>query len=380
MEREIRLLSIVTRMNVGGPAVQISTLMRSFYGSRVYQVLLTGNVGPGEEDYLALQGADLRYQKIKGLQREVSPRKDAEALARIAHFIRGYDPDIIHTHTAKAGSLGRAAALLVRSRAKRIHTFHGHLLHGYFTASGTKRVIQIERRLAKHSDRLIAVGQTVKEDLLAEGIGSEDKFRIVAPGIELGSVPSSLDARVELGLPPQALTVSFIGRLTPIKRIDRLVETLRIVHQSHPDVRFIVAGDGSEMHRIIAAQQEEGLPIHALGWRTDVERILAASDLTILTSDNEGTPVSLIQAGLIGVPAVAANVGSVSDVVVDGQSGYLTRPHPQHLAAALIRLVRDQAERESMSRFSTLDYRLRFGAEMLVNGHLAIYDEVLAEG
>ena len=377
MSREIRLLSIVTRMNVGGPAMQISTLMRSFAGTRVYQILLTGNVGPDEQDYLDGEGSDLRFVRIKGLQREVRPSKDAQALVRIAHFMRGFKPDIVHTHTAKAGTLGRGAAILTRSSAKRVHTFHGHLLHGYFSEAQTRKVIRVEQALARRSDRLIAVGDQVKNDLLAVGIGREDQYRVVPPGIALKPLPTQPQARFELGLPPDAQIVSFIGRLTPIKRIDRLIEVMQQTAATNPRIHFVIAGEGSEYPELTQAIHEFQLPATALGWRDDVEHILAASDAMVLTSDNEGTPVSLIQAGLAGVPVVATDVGSVKDVVRDGDSGILTDTESSAITAALTTLLSDEQLRASMRRFALHDYQERFGSDILVRNHLSIYDELL---
>ncbi len=374
----MRLLSIVTRMNVGGPAMQISTLMRGLAGTAIYQVLLTGNVLADETDYLDVAGSDLRFHRVPNLQRSIRPTQDAKALRTIVRFVHDFDPDIIHTHTAKAGSLGRAAAIATRSRAKRVHTFHGHLLHGYFSPEKTQTIIGIERVLAKRSDRLIAVGHQVKEDLLAEGIGVEGQYRIIPPGLDLEPSPTRAQARVDLGLDGQAKVVSLIGRLTSIKRIDRLVDTIRATAEQALNVVFVVAGDGPEAHRIQSAI-ELGLPVVQLGWRSDVERILAASDATILTSDNEGTPVSLIQAGLAGVPAIATDVGSVKDVVVDGHSGFLTRPDAASLSNALLRLLEDPQLQDSFKDFSMHYFRQRYSADSLVPSHLNLYRELMAE-
>ena len=378
MTKTIRLLSIVTRMNVGGPAVQISTLMRGLLPTEVDQVLLTGTVGSDEEDFLSSQGQDLRFIHVPSMAREVHPVKDALALRQISKFIRRFNPHIIHTHTAKAGSLGRVAASLTRSRAKRVHTFHGHLLHGYFSPSATKRVIRVERALAERTTKLIAVGEQVKTDLLREGIGRPDQYKVISPGLKLGHIPGKEEARADLGLDPREPVVCFVGRLTAIKRIDRLIEVISLASQSVPDLKFVIAGEGTEFDALVKAR-DAGLPILALGWRSDVERIMAASDLMLLTSDNEGTPVSLIQAGLAGLPVVSTNVGSVADVVLDGRSGLLTSSEVDALTSAVVRLLNDSGMRERFGRFARQNYNERFGQEVLVDSHLEIYRDLMME-
>lgn len=376
MAKTLRLLSIVTRMNVGGPAVQISTLMRGLLPTEVDQMLLTGTVGSDEEDFLALQGQDLRFIRVPSMGREVHPVRDALACRHLSKFIREFKPHIIHTHTAKAGSLGRAAAILTRSRAKRVHTFHGHLLHGYFSPSATQRVIGVERALAKRTSKLIAVGDTVKEDLLREGIGHPDQFAVIPPGLQLGNIPKRDDARADLGLGPRDRVVCFIGRLTSIKRIDRLIEVARLTSQALPDVKFVIAGEGTEFDSLVRAR-DAGLPLILLGWRTDVERIMAASDLMILTSDNEGTPVCLIQAGLAGLPVVSTDVGSVKDVVTHGQTGILTAADAASLATAVSDLMSDPQMRDRLGTSARQDYFQRFGSQALVARHLQVYREVM---
>jgi glycosyltransferase involved in cell wall biosynthesis len=372
MAKRIRLLSIVTRMNVGGPAVQISTLMRGLLETEVDQILVTGTVGPDEEDFLVDQGKDLRFLRVPSMSREVSPARDALALREISGIIRRFKPHVIHTHTAKAGSLGRTAAILTRSEAKRVHTFHGHLLHGYFSPSATRRVIAVERALAKRTSKLIAVGEQVKADLLSAGIGRSDQYEVIPPGLQLGQIPSRAQARADLGLEPDQPVVCFIGRLTPIKRIDRLIEVVRETFQRIPEVAFLVAGEGTEFDSLVQAR-DQGLPIVALGWRSDVERILAASDLMVLTSDNEGTPVALIQAGLAGVPVVSTDVGSVKDVVLSGQTGILTSPDASSLSREISYLISTPTMREQFGDFARRDYAERYGSQTLVRSHVNVY-------
>ena len=374
----MRLLSIVTRMNVGGPAMQISSLMRGFAGTDIYQVLLTGNVLADETDYLDVAGSDLRFRRVPDLQREIRPAQDAKALKDIVRFVNDFDPHIIHTHTTKAGVLGRAAATLTRSPAKRVHTFHGHLLHGYFSPTATREVVRIERALARRTDRLIAVGDQVRDDLLAAGVGKPEQFRTVPPGVDLGPIPDRDKARKSLGLDPDVPVVCFIGRLTQIKRIDRLAEVIRATSTQLPDVRFVIAGHGSEFTLLEKMQEEESLNLHLLGWYQDVAHVLAASDVLVLTSDNEGTPVSIIQGMHAGVPAVSTNVGSVHTLVHNGETGILTDLSSEAITESLVQLLSNRILRDRLAERGKQVAAEEFGARTLVSAHRTIYEELLS--
>ena len=377
MTHDIRLLSIVTRMNVGGPAMQISTLMRGLAGSDIYQVLLTGNVLEDEIDYLDIDGADLRFHKVAPLQRSISPLRDAQALLQIARFIHDFRPDVIHTHTAKAGVLGRVAAKLTRSKAKRVHTFHGHLLHGYFSETATREIIRVERSLARSTHRLIAVGDQVRDDLLAVGVGKREQFRTVPPGVDLGPVPTRDEARESLDIPAGVPVVCFIGRLTPIKRIDRLADVIRQASIKIPGIEFVIAGHGLDFEILQDLKEHENQRIHLLGWYQDVARVLAASDLLLLTSDNEGTPVSIIQAMHAGVPAISTDVGSVRSLIRHGETGLLTETDPSALADAISLLLSDDSLRWRLANRGREIATAEFGASALTRAHRAIYRELL---
>ena len=369
-------MRIIARMNVGGPAVQVSGLMRHLPADAFEQRLYTGWCDADEADYLESQAPDVEAIRISGLGRAIRPGDDARALATLVREMRDFRPHIVHTHTAKAGVLGRLAARLSGVGSATVHTFHGHLLHGYFSPAKTRAVIEVERALARSSSRLVAVGEQVREDLLAARIGREDQYTIIPPGLILPPPRPREVIRAEFGLASDSPVVAFIGRLTAIKRPDRFVEAVRLVHQARPDVQFLVAGAGDQASVIEAAAAN--LPITPLGWRDDVQDVLEASDAVVLTSDNEGTPLSLIQAALAGLPVVATDVGSVHDVVLDGETGWLTEPSTDRLSSALLEMLGDTAEaqrrgREAASRAYTL-----YGVERLAGDHAGLYGEVAA--
>lgn len=372
----LRVLRIIARMNVGGPAVQVSGLMRGLPPERFDHRLLTGWCASDEADYLLTQAPDVAATRVPGLGRAVRAGDDARAFAALVEHIRTFRPHIVHTHTAKAGTLGRLAVRAAGTGSAVVHTFHGHLLHGYFGPAKTRAVVAVERSLARMSDRLVAVGPEVRDDLLGAGIGHPDQYVVIPPGLVLPDPPPRARARSALGLPPEGPIVAFIGRLTHIKRPDRFADVVHQVALGRPDVVFAVAGDGDEAALLRRRVELEHLPVRLLGWQDDVSVVLAASDAVVLTSDNEGTPLSLIQAAMAGLPVVASDVGSVASVVVDGETGWLAQPSSQDLAQAVLDLLADpdRARRRGVS--AQVRARKLYGVDRLVQGHVELYDAI----
>lgn len=371
----LRVMRVVARMNVGGPALQSVTLMRGLPADRFEQRLYTGFVEPDEADYVELRAPGLTVHRVPALGRRIRPTDDVRALAALTAEMRRFRPHIVHTHTFKAGALGRVAAALAHVPG-RVHTFHGHLLKGYFPPRTVRLISMTESVLARYTDHLIAVGDRVRDDLLAAGIGRAGQYTVVPPGTSLKPLPSSQAAREQLGLPAEGKVVGYVGRLTRIKRPDRLVAVARKVIAAVPGVTFAICGDGELGAELCSASDALGPSVRPLGWRADVEKVYAAADLVLLTSDNEGMPVSLIEAGLAGVPAVATNVGSVAEVVRDGSTGLLTRCDTDDLAQSVIRLLRDDSLRCQMGAAAASWARGRFGAERLVADVEGIYEAI----
>ncbi|MEO3857319.1 glycosyltransferase [Acrocarpospora sp. B8E8] len=370
MSERIRVMQVIARMNVGGPPMQLITLQDGLDQERFEQRIYTGEPGEEEGDYLSLRGQGATVHQVPGLGRSIGPRDDARALSTLVREMRGFRPHIVHTHTAKAGALGRVAATLARVPA-RVHQYHGHLLHGYFTGPKRAAMIAAERALARVSHRLVAVGEQVRDDLIAAGIGDAGKFVIVPPGTSVPPLPPRAAARAALGLPPDVPVVTFIGRITQIKRPDRFVETARLIRGAVPQARFAICGDG-ELASVMS--REPGM--HMLGWRGDMETVHAASDLVMLTSDNEGVPLCLVEAALSGVPCVSTRVGSVPDVVADGQTGLLTACDSRELAAAAILLLTDQALADRMGRAAAISAERLFGTRRFVDDNAALYESL----
>lgn len=349
------VVHVIARMNVGGPASIIVRLLEGLPD----QALLTGDVEPDEADYLRLRSPGTAFTRVPGLGRRVAVSSDARALQFLVAELLRRRPDIVHTHTAKAGVLGRAAAIAARV-PHRVHTFHGHLLRGYFAPRVTRAVVLAERTLARSTDRLVAVGEQVRDDLLSAGIGRADQFAVIPPGVAVRHVPSRADARAALGL-ANGPVVAMVGRLTAVKRPDRLLD----VATRLPHVTFLVAGDGPALDGARAAAPRN---VRFLGWRSDVEVVHAAADVALLTSDNEGMPVSLIEAALCGTPAVSTDVGSAREVV----TGEVTSTDPEAIAASVLRVLSQPELGEQARRFA----EARFSVGAMVRAHARLYSEL----
>jgi glycosyltransferase involved in cell wall biosynthesis len=370
----IKVLQVIARMNVGGPAVIVADLMRGLDPAKFEQKLITGYCADNEADYLETVATDVQATRIGGLGRSISPMADARAFLKLIALIRRENPDVIHTHTAKAGVLGRLAAILAGSKALKVHTFHGHLLHGYFAGWKIKLVITIEKYLAARTDILIAVGNQVKEDLLAAGIGERDQYKVFFPGLP---TPADFDrdsAREAIGLDLEAIYCTFVGRLTQIKRPDRLLDVVAACQARGLKLHFLVAGEGELFESSKARAVEEKLPITFLGWRSDIDQLFAASDIAILTSDNEGIPLTLIQAAFAGIPIVAPRVGSIADIVIDGETGFLTSSQAGAMASALSALVTDEDLREELGSVGRAHAEKYFTLEKSLEDHASLYE------
>jgi glycosyltransferase involved in cell wall biosynthesis len=375
--QKVRVMRIIARMNVGGPAVQVSGLMRGFDAQVFDQELVTGYCAADEADYLEKVATDVQAIRIDGLGRSIKPRADLTALFAIIKEIRRFKPDVIHTHTAKAGVVGRVASILSAQKSVRVHTFHGHLLNGYFGAGKTKLVILVERFLALFTDQLLAVGSKVKDDLLAVGVGNQSKFGVMPPGLQLAEVPSRASARKNLGLKEDVIYCAFIGRITQIKRPDRFLDVVAEIKSRGIDLHFIVAGAGDLLLYCQDRTKVENLPVTFLGWREDIEVVLAAADFVLLTSDNEGTPLSLIQAGMVGIPVVATNVGSTNEIVVNGETGLLTDLSVGQLADAVVKVATNSILRAKMGTAGKEYTLARYGVARLVKDHQDLYLRLL---
>jgi glycosyltransferase involved in cell wall biosynthesis len=391
---DIRVARVITRLNIGGPSIQATRLTTALEPHGFTSTLFHGRLGEGEGDmsYLVPPGADARY--VASLCRPLSPADDLRTLVHLYREFRALKPAIVHTHMAKAGMLGRLAAFaynLTRGsapRAKVVHTYHGHVLDGYFSKFMTTVFISIERALATISDRIIAISPAIRQGLLETyKIGRPSKYRIVPLGFDLEPFARVDDAaraaaRRELNLPPGALVVATVGRLTAIKQHRLFLETVARVVAAHPSTIALIAGDGELRDDLTAAAASLGITDHVrmLGWRRDLATIYAATDVFLLTSRNEGTPVALIEAMASGVPGVSTDVGGVTDVIGGREIG---RTAPFGDADALAReineLLANPPLRSEMGVRARSRVLAHYDIKRLVGDIATLYRELLAE-
>jgi glycosyltransferase involved in cell wall biosynthesis len=363
-------------MNLGGPAIQISGLMRSLNSEVFEQILLTGICDQDEIDYLDESNLQLPVIRVPEFSRRARIIDDFVAFVKIRKVMRDFQPHIVHTHTAKAGFLGRLASISTFDNHIRVHTFHGHLLHGYFNKPLTKLVTLVEKVLAIRTQSLIAVGEQVKTQIIAAGIGTSQKFSVIGPGLELSTLPKRSDAARELGISPEGFTVVWAGRVVPIKAPHRIIEIAEKIRDINLPVRFLVAGDGTLLKDIIDRSRKLSLPIHFLGWQSEIEKVLAVSDVMILTSKNEGAPVALIQAQMAGIPVISTNVGSAAEVFSDQESGYLCHYSATTFAENIRKLLMNPVLFKSMSQNAIQNSR-KFHLSRLVSDHENLYLRIM---
>jgi glycosyltransferase involved in cell wall biosynthesis len=350
----MRVLHVVTRMNVGGVATLVRNLANELPAHGLETVLATGAVQDGEIEVADLPPGVVR---VPGLGRAPRAADEVRALRALRALIRDVEPDIVHTHTAKAGVLGRLAA--EGTGLPRVHTFHGHLLHGYFGPAVTTAVCSVERALAARTDLLISSGARVGADLRAAGVGRRSAWRNIPPGV----VPPPFVGAREPG------TVAFVSRLVPVKRPDRVLDVARLL----PYARFIVAGDGPLRDELEAAAPPN---VEFVGWVSKVGTIYGRAELVLLCSENEAMPLALVEGALCGLPAVTTDAGSACEVVDDGRSGLIVQPDPAALAEAISELLTDDNRRRAMGRAALHDARRRHTVEAMARAHVTAYEQV----
>ncbi|HZV27821.1 MAG TPA: glycosyltransferase [Acidothermaceae bacterium] len=385
-----RVTRIIARLNIGGPAIQAITLTRELerYGYETRLVRGVEDPAEGNMDYLAIERGVV--PTLVASMRRDPGLGDITALIRLAVLLRRDRPAIVHTHAAKGGTLGRVATFLAyplrRRRPVVIHTYHGHSLTGYFSGRTAGFYRLVERVLARVTDVLLAVSMEVRDDLVGLHVAPAAQFRVMPVGFDLSPFTADADRatrraalRAEWSVGDGDLVVTLIARLVSIKRVDRFLAVARLL-AARPDVRFVVVGDG-ELHEELASSDDAvalGERLVWAGFRRDIPDVCFASDVVMLTSDNEGTPVSLIEAQAAAVPVVATDVGGVRSVVYDGEAGSVrSMDDVQELAASVGRLLDDADIRARMGAAGRAHVTTLYTLDRLVADHAALYDELL---
>ena len=383
-ESPIRVARVIGRLNIGGPAQHVIHLTAGLPRARFESVLLSGREAPSEGSMRALAARwAVRPIAVPGLGRRVSPVDDMRSLVFLTRFFRSFRPHIVHTHTAKAGALGRLAARLTGVPVV-VHTYHGHVFHGYFSPPVTSLFLAVDRMLARSTSRLLAVSESVKRELDGYRIGGPGQVTVQRLGLDLtaflGCQVHGGELRRELGMDSRHPLVGIVARLVPIKRHEDFIAASALLAARIPEARFLVIGDGERRTELEVLVRQKGLGerVRFLGWRHDLDRIYADLDVVVLTSANEGSPVSLIEAMAAGRPVVATEVGGVPDLVEHGVNGMLGRAgDPSATAEAIAALLADPERRRVMGEAGRKRVRDAYTIDQLVSDMDRLYTELL---
>lgn len=403
----MKILRIIARLNVGGPARHVVWLTKALQDDEFQTTLIAGSVPPGEDDmgYFADENG-VRPVYLREMSREISP-SDTRSLLKLYRLIKAEKPDIIHTHTAKAGTLGRIAGSMYRwltwgtlvgrpRRVRMVHTFHGHVFHSYYSPAKTRAFLAIERTLARATDRIVVLSDQQLDEINKKfRVGNLERFAVVPLGIDIEQFDSDPSVRqklrAEFGVQESDVVVGFVGRLTEIKNISLLLHAAALIRE-RKDVKFAIVGDGHLRPDLEqkAASLDNGSNTIFLGNRSDISDIYSALDIVALTSLNEGTPLSLIEAMAAGKPVISTGVGGVRDLLGAVREEYggfsicdrgirVESFEPADYQAGLTYLVENRRWRAEIAERGRKYIRSRYGKDRLIDDIKRLYRELNSE-
>jgi glycosyltransferase involved in cell wall biosynthesis len=375
-----RVLRIITRLNIGGPAINAALLSTRLDPDRFATLLVAGSEAASEGSMLGLGrlGEGLALRRVAALGREISPVDDLRALAAITKIAREFRPHIVHTHLAKAGTIGRVAARLAGARAV-VHTYHGTVFRGYFGGLKSRAVVGIERSLSHITTKIVAITPSQRRELIELGIGDERKVVEIPLGFDLAPFldpPDQNVARDRLGLPREVPIVAIVARLVPVKDLSLFIRAMAKVPEP---ALAVVVGDGELRTALEAESAALGLGgrCRFLGWQRDVSFVYAAADVVALTSRNEGSPVSIIEAMAAGRAVICTAVGGVPDVVQPGTGVLVPSGDDAAFASGVTALLSDPARRAELGAAARRAVHPAYDAARLVSDITRLYESVL---
>lgn len=391
-----RIIRIINRLNLGGPTYNVAYLTAGL--APEYETMLVAGMKDDSEESseFILESMGIKPVYIRNMQREINLRNDREAYRQIHELIRTFKPDIVHTHAAKAGTLGRLAAAQLKVPVI-LHTFHGHVFHSYFGPVKTRLFIEIERYLARKSSAIVAISEDQKNDLAeVYKICKADKIQVVPLGFDLDRFSQHMDqkravSRKQYQLDDDTLAIGIIGRLVPVKNHAYFIKVWQqLLKATRQKVHAFIIGDGEERAHIehmcreagilfnTPEQTQAGASLTFTSWIHDIDRALAGLDIIALTSLNEGTPVSLIEAQAAGKPIVTTAVGGIGNIVNENKSAFLADPQdPDEFARKLIQLTESAALRAEFAQNGPPFASQRFHYHRLVDDMSQLYQRLL---
>jgi len=394
-----KILRIINRFNLGGPTYNAAYLSR--YMPNEYETLLVGGEKDDSEDSseFIVKNLGLNPIIIPEMKREVDLKNDFEAYRKIVSIIKEFKPDIVHTHASKAGTIGRLAASNMNVKAI-VHTFHGHVFHSYFGKMKTVMYKNIERNLARRSSTIIAISEKQKAELsLMHRICEPSKIKVIPLGFDLSRFTENMDVKRDVFrkkylLAEDEIAIGIIGRLVPIKNHQLFLDAAKIVlEKTKFKVRFFIIGDGEDRLKIESKTREleivftdamleqKKAPLTFTSWIKDIDVACAGLDIIALTSLNEGTPVSLIEAQAANKPIVATNVGGIENVVIEGVTAFLCHSKTDFIqfAELLLQLTENEIKRKEIGRVGWEHVKNKFHYTRLIRDMTDLYVNLLKD-
>ena len=374
----IKVVSIVSRMNLGGVAVLLSDLHQSLKPPEFSHTLITGVCAENEIDILKGHAKDLNTIQIKTMGRAPSVLGDISTFFTLRKVLKQISPNIVHTHTSKAGVLGRIAAISLRKNISIVHTYHGHHLYGYFSKFIVNIIILIERLISLKTDLFIADSTQVMVDLKKEKVGSKNIWRVIPPGIRSLKIMSREDARREISIEENVFVICWIGRFAEIKNpMLALTSYNQLPSRVRNTSRMIMIGEGTLMQECKEYSEKNNLNVVFPGWESNIGPYLAAANMLLITSKNEGFGMVIAEAGFFGVPSLSTDVGGVREFIEDGVNGVLAQANPVDIASNIMTLssnLKKVTQLGVMAQKTTLE---KFTVETFVRGHKKVYRELV---
>ncbi len=387
MSDKIKILQMIARLNVGGTALHVLTLTRTFNNDKYDTLLLHGNVESNEEDMTKYEGMNVSQKEIlPELGRSIRPLKDIVTLMKVIKVIRRERPDIVHTHTAKAGAVGRSAAAICRVPVI-VHTYHGHVFSGYFSPLMSNVFRMIDKFLARRSTRIITISKLQKEELSGLLGLKEGRVEVIPLGFGVEKFATCRECRAGefrklIGVPDEAKIVSIIGRITGIKNHTLFLEAAKLIAEKNDDAVFVIVGDGEDREKCERMAKEFAIEKRVIftGWQEDIEKVYADTAVTVLTSINEGTPMCVIESLAAGVPVVATKVGGVADIFDDGEGGFIVEPgDAKAVAEAVLKLLYDETLCRKIGTAGQNRMIETYKEERMLNDMESLYEKLLDE-
>ena len=370
----VKIVSVVSRMNVGGVATVLLGFIESLDQNFFEHTLITGVCEENEIDLVSKTDFKVNIVYLPRMKKSISLISDLIIIYQIRKILRELNPDIVHTHTSKAGFVGRVSALTLFKKPYLVHSFHGHVLSGYFSKLKSILFLGIEKLLSTKTDILVADSKHVKSDLLAKGIGNNSVWKVVPPGIRKQPIIDLDTVRDQLLIPREVFLICWIGRFTKIKDPFLAVESfVKFEQKASKKVCLLMVGDGELFEPVNNLVKQINSNIKLVGWKTNVSAYLAVADLLLLTSLNEGFGLVVAEAGWYGKPTLSTKSGGVNEFINDGVTGFLVGSKPVQIATTMLKLHNDQKLLTEVGKKAKAQTMESYSSEIFAKKHQQIY-------